>query len=59
MGGGDTRMDGEGCPKGSVREDGGRDDTSFGSVGLRSQDDGGGIAGVFVECQLQVISIKS
>lgn len=46
---GETRMDGEGCPKGSVGEDEGRNDTSFGSVGLRSQDDGGWIAGVFVE----------
>jgi hypothetical protein len=59
MGGGDTRMDGEECPKGSVGEDGGRGGTSFGSVGLRSQDDSGGIAGVFVEWQLRVISIKS
>jgi hypothetical protein len=52
-------MDGEECPKGSVGEDGGRGGTSFGSVGLRSQDDSGGIAGVFVEWQLRVISIKS
>jgi hypothetical protein len=29
-------MGGEGCPKGSMGEDGGRGGTSFGSVGLRT-----------------------